>query len=313
MPVDAALRLRTLAATGALDLPLPGGGATPARFDALRTLAAVEDLSVARLAEAHTDAVAILVEAASAVPAGALLGVWASNRSSAPLVARRRSGGWRLEGSKGFSSGVTILDATLVTADADDGERLFLVPLRAGGVRADPSVWHSAALAATATGAVELDLEVAADAAIGGPGFYVGRPGFWHGAIGVAAVWAGGADGLAATVRARVDAGDVLARAHVGAIEAARWGMRAVLADAGRAIDADPDDRAGIGFPRALTVRHLVVEHCETVLHHAERALGPGPLAFDAGHAQRVMDLRLYLQQHHPDRDLDAIGHHHLK
>jgi hypothetical protein len=55
------------------------------------------------------------------------------------------------------------------------------------------------------------------------------------------------------------------------------------------------------------------VEHCETVLHHTDRALGPGPLAFDAGHAQRVMDLRLYLQQHHPDRDLDAIGRHHLE
>src|SRR4029450_877265 len=100
------------------------------------------------------------------------------------------------------------------------------------------------------------------------PGFYVERPGFWHGAIGVAAVWAGGADGLATTVRARVHASDVQARTHLGAIEAARWGMRAVLADAGRAIDADPGDRAGVGFPRALTVRHLVVEHCETVLHH---------------------------------------------
>ena len=88
--------------------------------------------------------------------------------------------------------------------------------------------------------------------------------------------------------------------------------MGAVLADGGRAIDADPEDRAGVGFPRSLMVRHLVVEHCLAVLDHTDRVLGPGPLAFDAAHAQRVIDLRLYLQQHHPDRDLDAIGRHRL-
>ena len=44
------------------EVPLPGGGRTPER---LRRLAetAREDLSLAKLAEAHWDAVAILVEA----------------------------------------------------------------------------------------------------------------------------------------------------------------------------------------------------------------------------------------------------------
>ncbi len=51
--------------------------------------------------------------------------------------------------------------------------------------------------------------------------------------------------------------------------------MGAVLADCGRAIDADPEDRAGVGFPRSLMVRHLVVEHCLAVLDHTDRALGP--------------------------------------
>ncbi len=312
MPVDAAARLRQVAASGALDLPLPGAGATPDRLRALRALAATEDLSVVRLAEAHTDAIAILREADCAVPPTALLGVWASNRSDAPVVAERGAGGWQLRGTKGFCSGASVLDAALVTAQAGDGERLFLVPLDDPGLRVDLSIWRSPALAAAATGAVAFETEVPLDAAVGGPGFYAERPGLWHGAIGVAACWAGGADGLASTVRSRIDAGDASARAHLGAIEAACWGMTAVLADTGRAIDADPDDRAGVGFPRALTVRHLIVEHCLTVLDHTDRVLGPVPLAFDAAHAQRVMDLRLYLQQHHPDRDLDAIGRHHL-
>ena len=77
---------------GRLDLPLPGSGGTAQRFDALCQLAR-EDLSAARLAEAHTDAMAILAEADHAVPDG-LLGVWASEgpssrvRASAPSFRR---------------------------------------------------------------------------------------------------------------------------------------------------------------------------------------------------------------------------------
>ena len=55
-------------------------------------------------------------------------------------------------------------------------------------------------------------------------------------------------------------------------------------------------------------VRHLVAEHCGAILDRADRALGPGPLAFDASYAQRAMDLRLYIQQHHYERDLETIG-----
>ena len=308
MPVDAGRRLQELERAGALRLPLPGGGATPARLDALWSLAAQEDLSVARLAEAHTDAVAVLAEAGHAAPDGALLGVWAANRSAAPVTAELVDGTWRVRGTKAFCSGVTILDAALVTAGTDDGEQLLVVPLRRGGVRTDTSIWRTAALAATATGNVDLDLTLPLDAAVGGPGFYVDRPGLWHGAIGVAACWAGGAAGLAATVRAGVGENDRHALAHLGAIESALWGMRAVLADVACAIDADPDDDRGIGFPRALMVRHLVAEHCGTVLDRADRALGPGPLAFDAAYAQRAMDLRLYIQQHHYERDLETIG-----
>ena len=46
---------------GRLNLPLPGGGRTRERWAALAELAG-EDLSVARLAEGHADALAILAE-----------------------------------------------------------------------------------------------------------------------------------------------------------------------------------------------------------------------------------------------------------
>ena len=52
-------RLRALLEGGLLDLPRPGAGATWSRFRRLAEIAA-EDLSLARLAEGHCDAIAIL-------------------------------------------------------------------------------------------------------------------------------------------------------------------------------------------------------------------------------------------------------------
>ena len=54
--------------SGRLDLPLPGGGRTGERWAVLAELAG-EDLSLARLAEGHADALAILAELGAGAPA----------------------------------------------------------------------------------------------------------------------------------------------------------------------------------------------------------------------------------------------------
>ena len=53
--------------SGRLNLPLPGGGRTRERWAVLAQLAE-EDLSLARLAEGHTDALAILAELGALPP-----------------------------------------------------------------------------------------------------------------------------------------------------------------------------------------------------------------------------------------------------
>ena len=55
--------------SGRLNLPLPGSGRTRERWAALADLAG-EDLSLARLAEGHADALAILAELGAALAAG---------------------------------------------------------------------------------------------------------------------------------------------------------------------------------------------------------------------------------------------------
>ena len=54
---------------------------------------------------------------------------------------------------------------------------------------------------------------------VGDPGAYLTRPGFWHGAIGVAACWLGGARAVAEPLYRR--ASDPHALAHLGAVDAA--------------------------------------------------------------------------------------------
>src|SRR5438067_12284843 len=91
--------------SGRLNLPLPGGGRTRERWAVLADLAA-EDLSLARLAEGHADALAILAElGVLASPlAGRRLGVRAAQPPGPRLTASRADGGGRLDGTKQYRS-----------------------------------------------------------------------------------------------------------------------------------------------------------------------------------------------------------------
>ena len=298
--------LLDLLQAGQLDLPLPGGGETGRRLEALAEFAR-RDLSAGRLIEAHADACAILAEASHEAPDG-LFGVWASEGPSSRVLAAPESHGWRLDGMKQYCSGLGIVDHALVTARGPDGNLLFLVSLDRPGIAFDGSTWRTDALAATATGTVTIeDLRLPPSHLVGDPGFYLERPGFWHGAVGVAACWAGGAAAVAEAFR-ESEREDAHTFAHAGAVEAERWSIGALLDAAAREIDGDPLDASGRARVRALVVRHLVERACRDVIDRAGRALGPGPLALDEEHRRRVADLTLYIRQHHAERDLEQLG-----
>src|SRR6201999_1767513 len=109
------------------DVPLPGSGFTRERWAAFADLAE-EDLSLARLGEGHADAVAILAELGGPRPRpGSRWGVWAANPPGPNVLASRRGGSWLLRGTKQYCSGARICTHALVTAAAEDGERLFAV------------------------------------------------------------------------------------------------------------------------------------------------------------------------------------------
>jgi alkylation response protein AidB-like acyl-CoA dehydrogenase len=302
-----AARFRKILACKVAGWPSPGHGNTGERFTSLGQLAA-EDLSVARLVEAHADAVAICTEGGRADIAKGALGVWASDGPASRVGAVRVQNGWRLDGTKQFCSGSTIVDRALITAHAPDGLRLFAILLDQPGVEVDTSGWVTQAFTGTGTGVVRLSLRIPGDAAVGDPGFYVTRPGFWHGAIGVAACWAGGARGLADHYIRHHRRGNPHGLAHLGAIEAECWAMEAALAKAADEIDADPLDSCGMAQSRALAIRHIIERGCQEVLTRLRRAGGPRPATADAWFVQQIADLTLYLQQCHGERDLESLG-----
>lgn len=305
----AAAVARLVAGPAVAGAPLPGSGGTRRRWRLLRRLAG-QDVEVGRLVEAHLDAVAVLAELAPAVDPAGVWGVWAAEPPGAPPVtAVRRGGGWALTGRKPWCSGASSVTGALVSAAADDGRRLFAV--RVAGeptVAPVPGGWAAAGMATSDTWSVDLDGAPAV--AVGGPLAYLERPGFWHGAAGVAACWLGGADAVLRPLAARAAAGtlDPHGLAHLGAAAAAVHAAGAVLDVAADAVDADPADRGGGARLRALRARAVVEDAATTVVARVGRALGAAPLCRDAAHARAVEDLTVYLRQSHAERDLEQLG-----
>jgi len=300
-------RLADFAHSADSQLPFPGSGHTPERHRALSRWGAT-DLSFARIAEAHTDALAILAECGQLARSGALYGVWASDAPPSRVTCERlENGNWRLRGTKQFCSGAGFVDAALVTANHAEGVLLFDLPRQDPRVRVEPSAWASPAFADTATTAIQFDnLEVPDRQRLGETDWYLNRPGFWHGSVGPAACWAGGALALI-DAAGHLGRRDPHSRAHVGALQASAWGLQAILEQAGREIDADPLDRSSTARTRGLKVRHLIERTCAEVLDRFARATGPHLLAYDANVVRQHQALTLYIRQCHGERDLANI------
>lgn len=302
--VGAALDLaRDLGAT----TPVPGAGRTAERWELLGRLGS-HDLTVARAVEPHLDALAILAEAGLEPGAGAY-GVWAAEGPGRRLEATESSSeGWTLSGEKPWCSLAGTVDRALVTAWVDDEHRaLFDVDARHRGLEVDDSAWVPHGLRRITTSSVRLDRVPAR--MVGAPGWYLERPGFAWGGVGVAAVWLGAAralqNRLVAAARRREP--DQIALMHLGEADATLWSAGtalqsvAALADSGRPTSAE----SALAAARA---RLVAAQAAEDLLARVGRALGPAPLAMDPEHAQRVADLTLYVRQHHGERDAAALG-----
>lgn len=306
--IDAERTARNLLEAGELALPLPGQGNTAERHLRLYELARSHSLSVARIVEAHTDAVAILCEAGRDPVPGALYGVWASSGpgTGATLSATAQT----LDGAKAFCSGAGLVDRALVTTSQAEGERRLVDvdASRSATLAFDTAGWQAAGLVDTRTGTARFSAHPVDAPVVGDTdSWYLDRPGFWFGAIGPAACWAGGAAGLVDAAEAMTD-DDPHRRADLGAMRAARWAMEATLSAAGDQIDRIAPSHSTDGCRLALSVRHTVERLATEVLDRFGQALGPRPFVSDAQLGQRWSDTHLFMRQDHGSRDLEVLG-----
>ena len=293
-------------------LPQPGGGQTAGRWAVLAAVSE-QNLTAGRVLEAHSDALAILAEAGASPPDGTW-GVFAAEAAPHRLTASPGPAGpggpggpVTLTGVKPWCSLAGLLDSALVTAHGTDGRQLYRVSLRDPTVTVDaPEGWVARGLRTVTSVAVRFSGTAAEP--VGGPGWYLTRPGFAWGGMGVAACWYGGALGLrTAIAAAAARRGSDLTSMLLGATDISLYGCAAAFGHAASLIDSGAA-RGAAGELLGLRLRGLVADAAEQALRHAGHALGPAPLAFDEEHARRAADLELYIRQHHAERDLARLG-----
>lgn len=286
--------------------PAPAGGHTRERWHLIRDVAR-EDLALVKVVEPHHDAVAILAELdAESTESGQIWAVWAAEPPFAVLVAHQRDGLWSLSGRKAFCSGAGLATHALVTATSDDGARLFAVDLGQPGVaQVDGFEWVGTGMKRSDTAMIRFD-DVHATA-IGEPGSYTHRTGFWWGGVGIAAAWFGGALGLADRMEAAGSDLDPHGLAHLGAVRADLDTFQMTLDNAATCADEQLLDLLQVER-LAQSVRARAAQLVGSVVEHVGVALGPGPLAYELHHSARVADIQVFVRQHHGEKDLARLG-----
>jgi alkylation response protein AidB-like acyl-CoA dehydrogenase len=210
-----------------------------------------------------------------------------------------------LEGKKPWCSGADVVDAALVSCiDECGNRRLAEVSFHQPSVVLSPSTWAAEGMRGART--VEATFTDAPARLIGGPSAYLDRPGFWQGAVGIAACWYGGARGVARHLRrACARRADSHALAHLGVVDRSLQAAAAALREAARYVDAHPTANVQ---RLALAVRDLIEDVVHEVVARTDRALGPGPRATDVEYATRVEDLTVFVRQNHAERDRETLG-----
>ncbi|MCS3512266.1 acyl-CoA dehydrogenase family protein [Pseudomonas grimontii] len=297
--------LKALQREGLDQLPLPGSGQTLVRLSQLAQVAS-HDLRLCKLFEGHTDALAIMAELnCSLPPLGSIWGMWAAEPPNAKVQVRQDGRRLRLEGRKAWCSGAAVVTHGLLTAWDDQGrQQLVAVQMDQPGVRVTDEGWDAVGMAAT--GSVEVIFDGASGIAVGGPGDYLARAGFWHGGIGIAACWYGAAQRLAEALRDHCrKRPEPHALAHLGAVDSALHSAACVLRASAKQVDRTPKADAR---QLAQQARACVEDSVEQVIRHVGRAVGAGPYCKDRHFAQLMADLPVYVRQSHAERDLAALG-----
>lgn len=299
-------QLRYLVDNGLADLPPPGAGRTLERWQAL-SLVAGHDLSLARLYEGHTEALALLREMGG--EAGVRGAVWAHWTAESPgrRVALGVAGqGATLSGSRAWSPGALGASHALLTAwlPGQQAPQLVAVELDHPSVTIHSDAWHPVGL--PDTGSADAVFDGTPAVLVGAPGEHLRRPGFWQGSAGTAACWYGAAQALARVLYAAVQQSSPTHPSH-GAraaalckVDAVLGSTAALLRESAAWIDAHPLADA---MTVALRAREAAESGARKVLKEVGHALEGTPWSRNAFFVRMVTDLPLFMRHSQGDRN----------
>jgi alkylation response protein AidB-like acyl-CoA dehydrogenase len=271
------------------------------------------NLAVARLYEAHVNALHLIFRYGSAAlahraaldaGAGHLFALWVTDPPGESL--RWQCGA--LVGQKYFCSGAGVATRVLTTAATPAGTQMMLVELPALG-RVVPGAVGLSGMRAAVTGAY--DFTGLAAEFVGRPGDYLAEPVFSAGAWRAAAAAFGGVTALLNLHRAEIlrrhRECDPHQRARFGqaviAHETARlWIFRA----AARACREDGPADEIVAYVNAA--RLAVEQACLTAITLAQRSIGLAAFAAGAPLERVARDLQVFLRQPAPDETLDRAA-----
>ena len=309
-------------------LPLPAGferhhaGATSQRAALLHLASAAEaeqswpalteyflalgrtDVPMARLTEGHVDALRILDQAGTKPVSGAAYGVWASRSRASGIAAHRNGDTWVLDGTLKFASGAGVVDRALVPVWPSPDVHVLL-DLEVGDWTFDTEVWRTRAMEQSRSHQVTLTGFMADAIEIGPPNFYLERPGFFPGGIGVAAVWVGGAARICDLLALAVPSRTPTQVTRFGRLRTHLATATAIVREAALRLGDTPSEHLRVVSTLA---RAGVAQAVREVLAEARTLAGPAGLAFDEDLTRTVDDLAMFVAQQNEDGDAQWLG-----
>ena len=265
------------------------------------------DLALARLVEGHADAMRILDQADEQAQRG-VYGVWASRSVGTGVTGQFRNDRWLVRGELRFASGVDLIDRALIPVWVDRTRHQLLdLPLTESSFEGDPASWRTAAMDASRSWTVLVDTVAPINATVGPLDWYLDRPGFVVGGLGVAAVWAGGAH---LVLDLLIDAAGAFPFTpaqlrRLGAVDQAAWEARTAVDSVASRLDGLGRSVLSVEIGRARTA---AAQACEQVIAETAHIVGPGGLSRNTRLVRATQDLGIYVRQLALDPELEARG-----
>lgn len=285
----------------AKNLPYPASGQTYQRWQMFAQIAGY-DLSLAKLFESHCDALSILNELGyQAEIDNQTSAVWAAEGGPVPIQVENN----HCRGIKTWCSGAEFIQKALMSyKDKQDQAQLCIVELAHPSVQVDLSHWQAVGMRGTQTAQVHFDNTPVT--VIGQPNRYLERPGFWHGAAGVAACWYGAAVRLVCFLQKSCQTHpNAFKKMYLGELAQQLSVTKQYFQYVAKLIDDEPM----LSHEREIRILRAQTEQCcQSVIQIVGKALGARPYCEEAIFSQLIADLPVFIRQSHAAFDYESIA-----